>query len=107
VSVPDRPPSAVTATWAEGAATVTVRGELDPPNWSLVRERIASEIGKGPERLVLHLGEVDDRFAAECLALIAVVQHLLPPGSVLDVSSASPTVRQILALADWTEPGRA
>ncbi len=105
--MPDRPSSAVTVTWADGTATVTVRGELDPHHWSQVRERVASVIGKGPKRLVLNLADVDDRFAAECLALIAVAQHLLPPGSVLDVSSASPTVRQILALTDWTEPGRA
>jgi hypothetical protein len=101
--MPNGPSSAVTVTWAEGAATVTVRGELDPPLWSQVRERIASVIGKAPERLVLNLADVGDHFAAQCLALIAVAQHLLPPGSVLDVGSASPTVRQILALADWAE----
>ncbi len=104
--MPNRPSSAVRVTWAEGVAIVTVRGELDPLNWSQVRERIASVIGKGPKRLVLNLGDVDDHFAAECLALIAVAQHLLPPDSMLDVASASPTVRQVLALADWTEPGR-
>jgi anti-anti-sigma regulatory factor len=101
--VPDMPSSAVTVTWTDDTATVTVRGEIDLLNSSRARERIASVIGKGPKRLVLNLGDVDDHFAAECLALIAVAQHLLPPGSVLDVGSASPTVRQILALADWAE----
>jgi anti-anti-sigma regulatory factor len=105
--VPDLPSSAVTVTWAYGTAIVTVRGELDPLNCSQVRERIASVIGSGPKRLALNLADVGDRFGAECLALIAVVRHLLPPGSVLDVCSASPAVRQILALADWDRPGLA
>ena len=98
--------SAVTVIWADGAAIVTVRGELDPLAWSRVRERIASVIGQGPQRLALNLAEVGDHFGAECLALIAIARHLLSPGSVLDVCSANPAVRQILALASWDEPGR-
>lgn len=101
----DRPSSAVTVTWVGDVATVTVHGELDPVASSQVREQIAGLAGNGPQRLVLDLLGVGDRFAAESLALIAVARHLLPPGCVLDVRSASPAVRQILSLAGWSGPG--
>jgi anti-anti-sigma regulatory factor len=99
--VPNLPSSAVTVTWADGTAIVAVCGELDPLTCSRVRERIASVIGTGPQWLTLNLVDVGDRFSAECLALIAIARHLLPPGCQLDVCSASPIVRRILALADW------
>lgn len=104
--MPDPPSSAVTVTWADGAAIVTVRGELDPLTCSRVREQIALVIGEGPQWLALNLAEVGDHFEAECLALIVIARDLLSPGCVLDVCSASPAVRQILALANWAEPGR-
>ena len=100
----DLPSSAVTVTWAGGTAVVAVRGGLDPVASSQVRERIASVISEGPRRLVLNLVDLGDRFDAECLALIAVTRHLLPPGCVLDVCSASPAVRGILALTGWSGP---
>lgn len=96
--MPQVPSSAVTVTWAGGTATVTMRGELDHVTCSQVREEIASMVGDGPQRLVLDLTDVSDRFGAECLALIAVVRHLLPAGRVLDVCSANPAVQAILAL---------
>ena len=102
--MPKVPSSAVTVYWTLGAATVIVHGELDPLTYSQVRERIASAIGNRPQRLLVNLVDADDRSGAECLALIAVTQHLLPPGCVLDVCSASPAVRQILALAGWSAP---
>ena len=105
--MPDLPLSAVTVTWAAGAAIVVVHGKLDPVTSSQARERIASVIGDGPRRLVLNLVDVGDRFAAECLALIAIARHLLPPGCVLDVCSASPAVQGILALVGWTRPNPA
>ncbi len=98
----DLPSSAVTVTWAGGAVTVAIHAELDPPTSAEARERIASAAGKGPRRLVLDLVGVSDHFAAESLALIAVSRHLLARGCVLDVRSASPAVRQILALAGWS-----
>src|SRR5689334_17889048 len=48
-AVPYLSSSAVTVIWADGAAIVTVRGELDPLAWSRVRERIAAVIGQGPQ----------------------------------------------------------
>jgi anti-anti-sigma regulatory factor len=105
--MPEVPSSAVTVYWTLGVATVIVHGELDPLTCSQVRERIASVIGNRPQRLVVNLVDVGDRFGAECLALIAVTQHLLTPGCVLDVCSASPAVRQIVALAGWSGPNRA
>ena len=96
--MPQVPSSAVTVIWADGTATVTVCGELDHVACSQVRKRIALMMGGGPNRLVLDLVHVGDRFGAECLALIAVARHLLPPGCVLDVCSANPAVQGILAL---------
>jgi anti-anti-sigma regulatory factor len=98
----DPSPSAVTVTWAGDTATIAVRGELDLPTSAQARERLASVARNSPQRLVLDLVGVGDRFAAESLALIAVAQHLLPPDCLLDVRSASPAVRQILRLAGWS-----
>ena len=96
--MPQVPSSAVTVIWVNGTVTIIVRGGLDPVTCGKVREQIASSIGDGPQRLVLDLVHVSDRFGAECLALIAVARYLLPPSGVLDVCSANPTVRGILAL---------
>ena len=96
--MPQVPSSAVAVLWVDGTATVTVRGELDHVTCSQVREQIASMIEDGPQRLVLDLADVSNRFGAECLALIAVARHLLPAGRVLDVCSANPAVHAILAL---------
>ena len=104
-AVPDLPSSAGTVTWVGGAAIVAVHGGLDPVASSQARERIALVIGDGPQRLVLNLVDVRDRFAAECLALIAVTRHLLPPGCVLDVLSlVGLAVHRILALTGWSKP---
>ncbi len=103
-AVPDLPSSAGTVTWVGGAAIVAVHGGLDPVASSQARERIALVIGDGPQRLVLNLVDVRDRFAAECLALIAVTRHLLPPGCVLDVCSVGLAVHRILALTGWSRP---
>ncbi len=93
-------PSAVTVNWVGDVATVTVHGGLDPDSASQVRERIGGVAASRPARMVLDLTGVAERYGAECLALIAVTQHLLPQGSALDVRSDSRAVRQILALAD-------
>jgi hypothetical protein len=103
-AVPDQPSSAVTVTWAGRLAIAAVHGGLGPVTSSRVRERITSVAGDAPRRLVLNLMDVGDRFGAECLALIAVARHLLPPGCVLDVCSASPAVQGILALTGWSGP---
>ncbi|MBO0775499.1 MAG: STAS domain-containing protein [Actinobacteria bacterium] len=99
------PSSPVTVNWADGVATVAVRGELDAAGYSQVREQIVAMAANGPQRLVLDLADVSDSRGAECLALIAVVRHLLPPGCVLDVCSASPAVRRTLRLAGWEGTG--
>jgi len=101
--MPQVPSSAVTVIWADGIATVTVRGDLDPVACSQVRKRIASMIGDDLNRLVLDLVHVGDRFGAECLALIAVARHLLPPGCVLDVCSANPALQGVLALEGYSD----
>ena len=96
--------SAVTAYRSDGVVTIAARGELDPHTVSQARERIVSAIGSGVRRLVLNLIALGDRSGAECLALIAVTRHLLPPGRVLEVCTSNPAVRDILALAGWNGP---
>lgn len=99
-------PSAATATWAGRAATVTVHGSLDPDSASQARERIAEVAGNLPQWLVLDLTNLGQRYGAECLALIALTRHLLPPDCPLDVRSDNPVVRQIVGIANRSEaPG--
>lgn len=100
--VPSSQPVAVHR--ADGVVTVAVHGELGPATAAGAREQIAAVIASRLQRLILNLVGVSDRFGAECLALIAVTQHLLPAGSALEVCTASPAVRGVLALADWGAP---
>ncbi len=91
--------SGATASWAGDVATVTVRGGLAPDSAPEVRQRIAEVAARRPARLVLDLSRVSEREGAECLAMVAVARHLLPPGCALDVRSENPAVRQILSIA--------
>ena len=100
--MPGVPSGGVTVDWGEGVPTVAVHGGLDPDIASQARERVAAVLRDGPQRLVLDLRDVSDRYSAECLALIAVARHLLPPGSALAVRSDSQAVRQVLGLAGWS-----
>ncbi len=103
--MPQPPPSpAVTVHRGDGLVTVVVHGEPDPPTVAQVRERIASLTEGSLQRLVLNLVNISDRFSAECLALIAVVQHLIQASCVLNVCTSSPAVQVILALAGWSQP---
>ncbi len=100
--MPEVPSSGVTVDWAGGVPTVAVHGGLDPDSASQARERIAEVLRNSPSRLVLDLRDVSDRYSAECLALIAVARHLLPPGCALAVRSDSQAVQQVLGLAGWS-----
>jgi anti-anti-sigma regulatory factor len=97
-------PSAVAVRRADGVVIIAVHGELGPLTASEAREQIVSVIATRPHRLVLNLVDLGDRFGAECLALIAVTQHLLPAGTTLEVCTSSMAVQRILGLADWSEP---
>ena len=55
-----------------------------------------------PQRLVLQLGGMADRFGGQTITLIADARQQLPPGCILDVRSASPAVRHILEISGWT-----
>jgi hypothetical protein len=55
-----------------------------------------------PQRLVLDLAGVGDRFGQQALAVIATARQQLPPGSLLSVCSPSITVRRDLELAGWS-----
>jgi anti-anti-sigma regulatory factor len=100
--MPEVPSPGVTVAWGEGLPTVTVHGALDPDGAAQAREKIAEVLRDSPQGLVLDLHDVSDRYSAECLALIAVVRHLLRPGCTLTVRSSSQAVRQVLRLAGWS-----
>lgn len=100
----DMPSSAVTVSWAGDTVTITVSSGLGAAVASQVREEIAAVAGRGPQRLVLDLAGVGDRFDAESLALLVVARHLLPARCVLEVRSVSPPVLAILRLAGWGGP---
>jgi anti-anti-sigma regulatory factor len=81
-----------------GVATVTVRGELEPPTYSRLQDRLMWVTENGPRRLVLDLG-VSDRFAAELINLIAATRRQLPADCLLEVRSANPALRNLFKLA--------
>ena len=97
----DLPPLTVSVDWAAGVATVTVHGELDHITYSQLQDRLAWVIENDPQRLVLDLGGVADRFGEQVISLIATARQQLPPTCLLDVRSASPAVRHILENAGW------
>jgi hypothetical protein len=81
-----------------GVAIVTVRGELEPPIYSRLQDRLVWVAENGPQRLMLDLG-VSDRFAEQVIKVIAAARRQLPVDCLLEVRSADPTVRDLLKLA--------
>jgi anti-anti-sigma regulatory factor len=92
----------VTVDWATGVATVAVHGALDSNIRARLAERLSWVMESRPQRLVLDLAGVADRFSEQVLAVIAAARQQLPRESLLYVRSASATVRHDLELADWS-----
>ena len=97
----DLPPLIVTIDWATGVATVAIHGGLDSGIRARLAERLSWVMESRPQRLVLDLAGVADRFSEQALAVIASARQQLPRESLLQVCSASATVRHDLELADW------
>ena len=98
----DLPPLIVTIDWATGVATVAIHGGLDSSIRARLAERLSWVMESRPQRLVLDLAGVADRFSEQVLAVIATARQQLPRESLLQVCSASATVRRDLELADWS-----
>ena len=98
----DVPPLVVTIDWAASVATVAIHGGLDPRVRARLAERLSWVMESRPQRLVLDLAGVADRFSQQVLAVIAAARAQLPEESLLYVCSASATVRHDLELADWS-----
>ena len=98
----DVPPLIVTIDWATGVATVAIHGGLDCGIRARLTERLSWVMEGRPQRLVLDLAGVADRFSEQVLAVIAMARQQLPRESLLYVCSASATVRHDLELADWS-----
>jgi anti-anti-sigma regulatory factor len=98
----DVPPLIVTIDWATGVATVAVHGGLDSGIRARLAERLSWVMESRPRRLVLDLAGVGDRFSEQVLAVITAARQQLPRESLLQVCSASATVRHDLELADWS-----
>jgi hypothetical protein len=81
-----------------GVATVTIRGELEPPIYSRLQDRLVWVAENCPRRLMLDLG-VSDRSAEQVIDVIAAARRQLPVDCLLEVRSANPTVRDLLMLA--------
>lgn len=96
------PPLVVTIDWATGVATVAIHGGLSPGIRARLAERLSWVMESRPQRLVLDLAGVADRFSEQALAVIAAARAQLPEESQLYVCSASATVRHDLELADWS-----
>ena len=98
----DLPPLIVTIDWATGVATVAIHGGLDSGTRARLAERLSWVMESRPQRLVLDLAGVADRFSEQVLTIIAAARQQLPQESLLYVRSASATVRHDLELADWS-----
>jgi len=98
----DLPPLIVTIDWATGVATVAIHGGLDSGIRARLAERLSWVMESRPQRLVLDLAGVADRFSEQVLAVIAMARQQLPRESLLQVCSPSATVRHDLELADWS-----
>ena len=98
----DLPPLIVTIDWATGVATVAIHGGLDSGIRARLAERLSWVMESRPQRLVLDLAGVADRFSEQVLAVIAMARQQLPRESLLEVRSASAAVRRDLELADWS-----
>ena len=90
----------VTVDWAAGMATVAIHGDLDSGTSALLTERLSWIMESRPRQLVLDRAGVGDRFSEQALAVIAAARQQLPPDSLLDVCSASATVRRHLDIAE-------
>jgi anti-anti-sigma regulatory factor len=97
----DVPLLVVTIDWAAGVATVAVNGGLDARIRARLAERLSWIMESRPQRLVLDLAGVADRFSEQVLAVIAAARQQLPQESLLYVRSAS-AARHDLELADWS-----
>ena len=95
------PPLVVTFDWAAGMATVAIHGGLDSTIRARLTDRLSWVMESRPQRLVLDLAGVADRFSEQALAVIAAARQQLPRESVLYVCSASTSVRHDLERADW------
>jgi anti-anti-sigma regulatory factor len=82
-------------------ATVAIHGGLDSTIRARLTDRLSWVMESRPQRLVLDLAGVADRFSDQALAVIAAARQQLPRESVLYVRSASATVRHDLERADW------
>jgi hypothetical protein len=71
----------VTVNWADSVATVAVHGEPGHITYSQLRDRLAWVIENRPQRLVLELGGMADRFGGRIITIIAAARQQLPPGS--------------------------
>ena len=98
----DLPPLIVTIDWATGVATVAIHGGLDSGIRARLAERLSWVMESRPQRLVLDLAGVADRFSEQVLAVIAMARQQLPRESLPQVRSASAAVCRDLELADWS-----
>jgi hypothetical protein len=98
----DPPPLIATMDWATGVATVAIHGGLDSGIRARLAERLSWVMDCRPQRLVLDLAGVADRFSEQMLAVIATARQQLPRESLPQVRSASAAVCRDLELADWS-----
>jgi hypothetical protein len=83
-----------------GVASVTVCGEIGSSAYCRLRDRLVWVAANCPRRLALDLG-VSDRFTEQLITVIAAARRELPVVCLLEIRSASPTVRNMLELAGW------
>lgn len=83
--------------WEDGAATVTVRGEIDASSANAFYERLAEVVGGSPRRLVIDLAGVGFLDSAGLHAFVRL-RKALPGQCSLILRSAQSGVRQVFEL---------
>jgi anti-sigma B factor antagonist len=81
----------------DGAATVTVRGEIDAGTADAFYERLAGVAGRSPRRLVIDLAAVDFLDSAGLHAFVRL-RKALPGHCPVILRSPQPRARQVLEL---------
>jgi anti-anti-sigma factor len=94
VAADQAPALTVCDRWDDGAATVTVRGEIDAATSGVFLERLSEVVRGNPRRLVIDMAGVGFMDSAGLQAFMRV-RGQVPERCPIIVRSAPPRVRQV------------
>jgi anti-anti-sigma factor len=83
--------------WADGVATITVRGDIDMTTADRLRDCLTAVVNKYPERLIIDLAAVSFLDTSAIHAFIQA-RHALPPQCPVVLRSPQPVVSRVFEL---------